>query len=76
MELKDKRKKLHDGLELCVHIISYIDIRIKGVDYALRELTRKRLIFNVIVENDPGYNDQFYYITCIDTTKEVCRYEI
>ena len=76
MELKDKRKKLHDGLELCTHIVSYIYVRIKGVDYVLRELTRKRLIFDVIVEDDPVYNDQYYYIICIDTTKEVCMYEI
>ena len=76
MELLCKKTQLENGLELHVFTVTGVACKIMSPKQVVYQMTRCRLIFDYECENDLFYNMQHYFIKCIDTTKEVCRYEI
>ena len=76
MELICKKTQLENGLELHQFIVTAVACRILSPQQVLCQMTRCRLIFDYEVEEDLSYNMNRFFIKCIDTTKEVCRYEI
>ena len=76
MELTCKKTQLENGLELHSFTVTSVACRILSPQEVIDQMTRCRLIFGYEVEDDLFYNMQHFFIICIDTTKEVCRYEL
>ena len=76
MELLCKKRQLKNGLEVHSFTITSIYCMIMGPQEVLYQMTRCRLIFDYECETCPDDRYQKYHIKCVDTTKEVCRYEI
>ena len=76
MELLCKKVQLENGLELHSFTVTSVACRILSPQEVLRQMTRCRLILDYECEEFPESYYQKFHITCIDTTKEVCRYEL